>query len=107
VPYSVNFFTGPCAADSITWYTVPANYVAVIREIDYYNASAGTINNIHNVVTNPGPTAAIFGWVASMLTLTGYQWRGRVVVPAGGILQLSGTDPSFYMTASGYLLSAP
>jgi hypothetical protein len=106
VPYSTAFFTGQAGSSLEVIYTVPAGYVAVMRDIEYFASSAIT-DPVYLVSSIPGPLAAVFGYVGTLEASTGKQWQGRVVVPTGGAIELAGYGTQLFVLLSGYLLSSP
>ena len=107
MPYSTNLYTGPASAELMTLYTVPAGYVAVVRDVEYFNSSGDTIDDLYVVAEVPGPLAATFAYVASLASNAGAQWQGRVVVPAAGFLEVGAYGSGLLLIVSGYLLSSP
>jgi hypothetical protein len=107
VPYSSRFFVGTCEADQIVVYTVPADYVAVIRDVEWFNDSGSTIGICYLVTTIPGPLSAVVCAVDELPTTSGSHWDGRVVLEAGDTLSTPGLGTSVFVHISGYLLSAP
>jgi hypothetical protein len=98
--YSTRFLL----ADSLNGnlpYTVPAGYVAIVREMDAVARAGGGIN--------------VYLYVAGIAIVndnipnvgTGYtQWRGDVVAKAGEIVMVSTTNVC-NVYVGGYLLSSP
>lgn len=95
---------GTAESELSTLYTVPAGYVAVVRDVEYF-AAGEAIDGIYLVVSVPGPLAAVFAWVGNLEENTGAQWQGRVVVPAAGFVEVGGYGTSLLLAMSGYLLS--
>ena len=106
MPYSTLFGTGTPPSSPTTFFTVPANYIAVIRDIEFLNFSgADCIAVLTGLV--PGPLGAIVWYDGAVPSGASIQWKGRVVLPDGTELQWQSTTASSVMTVSGYLLSSP
>lgn len=99
--YSTQFMAGLTPAGGVLTYTVPAGYAAVLRSIDLgINGAVGA-----------APGVAVSGisafWFPSLNVANPFaQWRGRQVLKAGQTLGI-GAATSFFVLASGYLLSLP
>lgn len=106
MPYSVQLFGGEFGAGSSTLYTVPANYVAVIRDIRLYGAISADAE-IAIEVTVPGPLSVPILFEASFAPGATLQQDGRVVLPAGQTIVGVSTEASIQAIISGYLVSAP
>lgn len=102
VPYSTRFLAQSAAAPGTYSYTVPAGYVAVLRDVDAFANDNVSGNVLYFTINN----VAIAGWVESALPLQSFAWRGRQVARAGEIIAVTvlGHLPHFMM--SGYLLNA-
>ena len=106
MPYSTLFGTGTPPTSPTTFFTVPADYIVVVRDIEFLNFSgADCIASVSGVV--PGPLGAIIWYDDAIPSAVSVQWQGRVVLPTGTELQWSSTTASAVMTVSGYLLSSP
>ncbi len=83
-------------------YTVPAGFVAVIRDLDAYNGGGITVTNI-TLHGSGGQTI----WQDDSTTLSrNSAWRGRQVIFAGETFDVH-TTGAWDVTVSGYLLSTP
>lgn len=103
--YSTQLYAGEAPSGLTVVYTVPSNQVAVIRDIEAYNASAGSLAFSISVEVS-GSTKA-FVWVqGSAGAGTWSQWRGRAVLPTGDELAVSTGGSGIYVLVSGYLLDA-
>lgn len=106
MPYSTNFFAGVLPTSFETLFTVPAGYVAIVRDIEVLNNNADAAD-ISVYAEVPGPaTGAIFG-DTDLAGGAWTQWRGRVVVPAAGLIVAMSSVSSCNAAISGYLLSSP
>lgn len=87
-------------------YTVPAGYVAVVRDIEAWNFG-GETDQLFTTANVPGPLAVAV-WVTPEVAPNEWaQWKGRAVFNAGDILQAQASSSSWSLFISGYLLSAP
>ena len=83
-------------------YLVPAGFVAIIRDVDVTTQPTGGCNILLVV------DLALL-WIVELglePQFTYQSWRGRQVVPGGGVMTLDTTDTADY-AVSGYLLTSP
>lgn len=106
VPYSVRLGAADVAAELVVLYTVPADYVAVVRDIEAWNFG-GETDKLFTTANIPGPLAVAVWVTPEVATDEWTQWQGRLVMNAGDVLQAQGIASSWTVVASGYLLSAP
>lgn len=101
--YSTNFWNKQLPAGGTTIYTVPADAVVVVRDMELVAPqTGGDTFNIISVVSGQG----VYIWYPGSLQANEWrQWQGRAVVPAGGELQVFSSAPNAYLMVSGYLLS--
>lgn len=106
MPYSTRFFAGSYDAGASLVYTVPALYVAVLRDLEVLNLYDGA--NVAGLYLDiPGPLQVQVGnWPLGSFGEP-FQWQGRVVLNAGDEIQAVVGISSIQMVCSGYLLSAP
>lgn len=79
--------------------------MAVVRDIEALNYSGDTA--VLFIATSvPGPLAGVIWYVELPSTAASVQWKGRAVVPAGGLLQGTCSQVDNVVSISGYLLSA-
>jgi hypothetical protein len=101
--YSTRFVEIPFGAPASASYTVPAGYIAVVRDIDV-RFSGGTGGPMVVQVADPNVILAVLN---SGDAITGMaQWQGRTVCNEGEVLEalnLGSVDAS--CAVSGYLLS--
>lgn len=88
-----------------TSFEVPAGFTAVLRDFTASWTLAGTYSQV--TIQNDEAAPACIVAQLEMSGLVGYdQWTGRIVVPAGGVINLvigdAATGLSFYV--GGYLL---
>jgi hypothetical protein len=84
-------------------YTVPAGYVAVVRDIDAWSSGGILVNWRVSLSGDP----AFAGGQFTIEALDQFQaWRGRVVVPAGESIQAIADGPRG-LVVGGYLLTLP
>lgn len=102
--YSTLFWQGELPTTETTIYTVAAGDLIVLRDAEYLNSSSGP-ENIQVQTTVPGFDVAVACRVNSVPSGEGAQWQGRVVVPAGGSLQVAGAAAGLYLILSGYLFT--
>lgn len=97
--YSTLFYKGAINTSTVTAYTVPDGFVAVLRCIDVHNAAGGS-NVIQVYDVDDG-----HGWAGTTLAADEYfLWRGRQVMAAGDELGLQASANFGYFRVSGYLL---
>lgn len=97
------YASSPAANTVTTAFTVPSGVTCVLRDIEIYNGSASTAGvNVRINVSGFGNTV-VYGPDA-LLSGAWSQWEGRVVVPAGGTIQVFATEASVQFTLSGYEL---
>ncbi len=101
--YSTQFLTWSNPTSGVL-YTVPAGYVAVVRDMDVWwdgeTDEGSLIASIHNVCT-----FMVFYGAPSVASA--FQWRGRVVINPGEKLELFPSVGNWSGVACGYLLSLP
>lgn len=106
LPYSTRFFAGNTIAGSVVpAYTVPASYVAVIRDIEVLNSS-GSTDTLFIAAVVPGPLTLTLTKFLSVPGETPAQWKGRAVMNAGDELELFSVAEAWEVIISGYLLGA-
>lgn len=106
MPYSTRFFAGNTIAGTVvTAYTVPADSVAVIRDIEVLNPTAST-DSLFIAASVPGPLTVTLTKFLDLAGETAAQWKGRVVMNAGDVLELFSVAQAWEAMISGYLLSA-
>lgn len=106
VPYSTRFAAAELATETTTLYTVPADYVAVVRDLELYGNVASDAE-VALEITAPGPLTIIWFVVNPLVPGAWDHWEGRVVLNAGDELVAVTTVNGVHVTVSGYLLSAP
>ena len=86
-------------------FEVPSGFTAVIRDFDLSGNLADVGAQLYFKNSEAAP-ACFFHAETSLVVSSGFQWRGRVVVPSGGIcgftLTSFGTSVCAYM--GGYLI---
>jgi hypothetical protein len=106
LPYSTRFFAGNTIAGTVVpAYTVPATYVAVIRDIEVLNSS-GSTDTLFIAAVVPGPLTLTLTKFLSLAAETPAQWKGRAVMNAGDELELFSVAEAWEVIISGYLLGA-
>lgn len=106
MPYSTSFYVALLTEAVSVAYTVPDDYVAVVRDVEAYNNS-GSDSNFNVEATVPGPLTGVIFHIEGLATNTWQQWQGRVVLPAGSTIAVNGSVYDWYVMISGYLLSSP
>jgi hypothetical protein len=102
--YSTRFFYGACPNSPTELYVVPATQVLVLRDVEYYNSSAGEASMNLQLYVSGLEVATIFRVVNLAAGTTG-QWQGRTVLnPTDGLGATQSNPGAFYFLASGYLL---
>lgn len=101
-PYSTQFAAvDGLGAGVTTLYTVPAGYVAVVRDLNLNDASLGS----HSAVVFEGGSGARLLSVLSSVASGDNPWTGRQVFKAGQTIDLSVSGGAWAVLMSGYLLS--
>lgn len=102
-PYSTRFllYSGS-AAGTVASFTVPAGYVAVLRDIDLLATSAA----LTGAIVQAGTAYPGILWTGPTAATTSRAWRGRQVFYAGEVIRCYVFDGSWDVLASGYLLSS-
>lgn len=100
--YSTRFLAW-AADESPPAYTVPAGYVAVVRDADIYSGGGEETNWVLSVNEIAHFAAGQFNILALAQTA---QWRGRQVLNPGEFLVFA-SDGSTDGMVSGYLLALP
>lgn len=103
--YSTLFWQGELPTAVTTVFTVPALQLAVLRDVEWLNATNAT-QQPQVQTTVPGFGVAVVARVNSLGINLGAQWQGRVVLPAGSSLQVNGPAPGLFAVLSGYLFQA-
>lgn len=85
-------------------FTVPDGTTCVVREIDYQNYSGTT--TILTVQGRVSGDQAIIAALSQASTGTTAQWTGRMVLPAGSVIEVVAGEAAFAWSISGYLLEA-
>lgn len=107
MPYSQRFAAATTVAGTAsTVFTCPANFVAVVRDLQAYN-SGGASDALFVALVIPGPATLTLWHFAGVAASTSDQWQGRVVLNAGDQLELFSAAEAFEVLISGYLLSSP
>lgn len=106
MPYSTRFYSDTFDTGSPVLYTVPAGYVAVIRDMRLYAATSSTAE-VAIEVTNPGPATTIIFFNNDVSPGDYVEWQGRVVIDDGAEIIGVTTEPGITAHISGYLLAAP
>lgn len=101
--YSTLLFQGALPLTPTTFYTVASGVVVVIRDIEILQYGPGTPSmEVYTVVS--GFIATVIN-VPAAVNLQSYQWKGRVVVPAGGQIGGACVNTQTQAIVSGYVLS--
>lgn len=84
-------------------YTVPAGFVAVLRDLDaYFGGDIAPQNMFLH-----GPAGQAIWWNGWTVLIAGVaQWRGRQVIQGGESFDVT-TDAPMDVSVSGYLLTLP
>jgi hypothetical protein len=106
VPYSTQFAAINAAEGTTLAYTVPASYIAVIREIDVYGNVSGDVEFAVEAEV-PGPLTVAIYYDGALAPGSFVQWKGRAVLNAGDLLNVVTSAGTPWVLISGYLLSAP
>jgi hypothetical protein len=103
--YSTLLWTGTATSSQATVYTTPAGYTTVVRDVEVLNGTAAVLS-FHLVLHGAsGFPDGVFALNSQLAAGAGWQWQGRVVVPAGASIQMPGYGTSVYGCISGYQLS--
>lgn len=108
--YSTLFYrNGSLTAGSVIAYTVPAGFVAVVRDIDLFLNQPWDSQLLSGIlVSTRFPTTALFGVLSPKARGNQpYHWEGRQVLNPGDELTLNVYDSGWEATISGFLLALP
>lgn len=84
---------------------VPAGLVYIVRDIDAFDNSAGSSDNL--VVFNQ-VGGVLVSWIGpSIASIGGYQWRGRQVYNEGEQVAVRSFVGTWTIAISGYQLTLP
>lgn len=84
-------------------FTVPVDTTCVIREINYQNYSGVTA--LLTVQGRVSGSQAIIAAVSQGSAGVTAQWTGRMVLPAGSVIEVVAGEANFAWSISGYLLA--
>lgn len=102
--YSTQFAAVQGLVASSHTYTVPAGFIAIVRDIDAFADTSGT----STFLVARGPASNVFFYAEFLLaTTSSKEWRGRQVLNTGETLVLQAGPAAVDVMASGYLLSMP
>lgn len=87
------------------WFTVPAEYVAVVRDIEVQNLGSGA-DSLEVDTTVPGPLEVPIARFNGIAQNDHVQWTGRVVLTAGQEIVTATLGNTWSVIISGYLLSS-
>jgi hypothetical protein len=105
--YSTRFVASLLTTTAVTYYTVPAGKVAVVRTMSIGWSSLARLAGTFSVLLGTS-NSLIWRMNYSASTVGSDKWEGNMVLPAGEILRALTTTPgTFYLTVSGFLLSVP
>lgn len=98
--YSTRFYAGLAPANSnTTLYTVPSNYIAIVRCIDAVASAPGTAGSAQVLIAGKA-----YITTGNFTTTVQYlHWEGRQVLNAGESLSGNVTSVATYLCISGYL----
>lgn len=102
--YSTRFAAVTLSAAEPALYTVPAGYVAVIRDMELTNQTGANVSFAIDL-TSPGPLTATIYYDGSFPLASWFQWQGRVVLNAGDVLGASASSYPVGLVVSGFLLN--
>lgn len=103
--YSTRFVNAQLTGTNTTYFTVPANYVAVVRTMTAGWSAPASGQGIGQVLLN-GANAFVWFFPIQASELASALWNGRLVLPAGEIIRAAATGTgTVRLTISGYLLS--
>lgn len=104
--YSKLLWQGTGGGVQETVYTTPALNTAVVRDVEVLNGTSSSLS-FHLVVHGaPGFVDSTFALNSTIAAGAGWQWQGRVVVPAGASIQMPAFGSSVFVHISGYELGA-
>lgn len=104
--YSTRFVKSALTNANVTYYTVPAGYVAVVRTMTAAWTTTGTTAGVVQVLLN-GANSWVWVVPTAAPDSNSALWNGRLVLPAGELVRAAATAAgSVFLTVSGYLLTA-
>lgn len=88
-----------------TSFEVPDGFTAVVRDVNAATSLGGVVMGVYVKLSEAAP-AVIFAYSTALGEFATYQWQGRVVCPAGGIIGLDGAAVGYGLGVyvGGYLL---
>jgi hypothetical protein len=104
--YSTRFILDK--SGSLSTYTVPAGYRAVVKCITGLNTSSSAVAELQ-VVANPGSVVVVFENLPAygrVIGTNGFVWFGMIVLNPGDSLR-NASDATVDVSASGFLLLLP
>ena len=101
--YSTNLALGALGTSSANLYTSPAGVTTVVREIDLYSFSGATDYVVFGC--NVAGIGATFWYFTTLAPAQTYQWKGRLVIPAGQVINGFAQSANNTYVISGYQLT--
>jgi hypothetical protein len=106
--YSTRFLFGESETGVDVSYTVPAGFVAVLRDVSVSQVGDGAGNLTELIVNPPSGDGLVIVFLATNDAGTSVHYECRVVLEAGDTLLAASEGPtSCHVIGSGYLLSLP
>lgn len=103
--YSTRFVKSALTNANVTYYTVPAGFVAVVRTMTAAWTTTGTTGGVVQVLLN-GANSWVWVVKTPAPDSDSALWDGRLVLPAGELIRAAATaSGTIHLTVSGYLLS--
>lgn len=99
--YSVRLFAGSFSTTLASLYTAPANSVIDIRDVELYNNS-GAADHADVAIDVSGFGLVQFIGTASVPNGQSVQWKGRVILAPGDIIQAFSGAGTWLAYISGY-----
>lgn len=100
--YSKNLYLNFLPIGTFTLITPNPAKVTILRDIELFNGS-GTVSTMSLAVSSSG-NALVFIWLQDHPAATTYQWKGRLVVPAGSEVTATIGNDYWHLNVSGYEL---
>lgn len=99
--YSVRLFAGQITTSLSSLYTVPANAVVVVRDVELYNNSGASDHADVAINVSGGTLTQVIG-TASIANGVSFQWKGRIVLAPADIIQAFTGAGNWLCYISGY-----
>lgn len=102
--YSALLWQGQFTGSQVQIYTGPSGFVTVIRDVEYWNGTGGSVT-FYLIASASGFNPAIVCAVNTVAATAGGHWEGRVVIPSGGGITVPALSAGSFVHIAGYQLA--